>query len=90
MPEENLLSHEVMKIVFEDGARFLWPDRREAFDRIRAVLGRALESVGSDLASASTGDFRKLYHKAWTEVLDELAPYEAHRRLTENFRRLVF
>ena len=88
--KENLLSFEIMKIIYDEGAKFLYPEREDGFQRIRQILGGALEGLGTSLATAKTSDFRKLYHRGWNDVVDELVPYEAQDRVTERFRKLVF
>ena len=82
---ENLLTHEIMKIIYDEGAKFLYPEREDGLARIRLILGEALGELGTDLASAKTSDFRKLYHRGWNDLVDELVPYEAQDRVTERF-----
>lgn len=87
---ENLLTWEVVKLVYDEGARYLFPDRSEGLVRVREVLSRALAAHGALPATATTSDFRKLYRVGWADLLDEVVPYEARARVTERFRGLVF
>lgn len=79
-----------MKIIYEEGTKYLFPQQDEGFQRIREILSRALDGIGSDLASATTSDYRKLFRRGWTEVIEELAPYETYDRVSQRFRKLVF
>ncbi len=88
--KENLLSHEVIKIIYDEGAKFIYADRDEGFARIRNLLGPALDEIGTSLSTAKTSNFRKLFHRGWSELVGELVPYEAVARVTEQFRKLVF
>lgn len=89
-PKENLLSHEVIKIIYEEGGKYLYSDREEGFERIRQVLASALEDIGSSIDTAKTRDFRKLYHRAWREVIEDLVPYESIEPVSSSFKNLVF
>ena len=87
---ENLLTWEVIKVIYEEGARFLYPDEDEGLRRVRQAVSRGLAVLGTDGEVATTADFRKLYRTGWDDLVDDIVPHEARRRVAERFRALVF
>lgn len=82
--EPNLLSHEVVKLMADS----LCAGVSEG-DVIRG-LGEALQSLDSDLATARTVHFRKLYKLGWKELLDRFVDPKDQDVVTRRFRGLVF
>lgn len=89
MSEPNLLSHEVIKIIHSEGARYKHPGD-EGLAYVKDVIGQALTSLELDMASATVTDFRILFHKHWEKILEHLVPSEAHERVTDKFKGLIF
>lgn len=85
----NLLTHEVVKILHEEGARYEHPGE-EGFAHVQDVIAKALAAVSSDPSRATVSDFRILYHKHWPRLLELLVPTDVQDRVTERFKSLVF
>ncbi len=90
MTTENLLFHQVMKIIYENGTRYLIADEGEGFDRIRQVFLAYLEGEGVTLNNVTVANLRVLFRRSWDELLDDLVPFEARKRVTDEFKKLVF
>ena len=85
----NLLVHEVIKIIHENGAHYDHPGEK-GMAYVAEVLAQALKAAGTDTAKATTADFRTVYHRHWDKLMELLVPADAQERVLEKFKALIF
>jgi hypothetical protein len=86
----NLLTHRIVDIVFQEGARFSVSEENGGRERVESATERVLKEKGFDPETITVEMFRLFYHDGWQELVDLLCPADTHLRVKDRFYQLIF